>query len=249
LPVWELLRELRSGGLNSAYVTIPEGYTIAQIARLLSQTLGLDRESFLRLSHSPDLCRLVGVPRSSLEGYLFPDTYSFYFGEEPREVIRTMVDRFRDVFADSLGARAKALGFSVDQIVILASIIEREAKLDRERSLVSAVFHNRLRLGRALESCATVQYLLPEPKERLSLDDLQRDSPYNTYEHTGLPPGPICSPGRKSILAALYPASVDHLYFVARGDGGHIFSRTAVDHARAKSRIQAGSNQPPVIPR
>lgn len=239
LPLDELLRNLKSGGILTVNVTVPEGYTVAQIAELLAERISVNRVDFLGLSHEPSLCRALGIPRPNLEGYLFPDTYNFYEGQPPTEVIRTMVHRFGEVFGDSLQARANQLGFSPDQIVILASIIEGEAGLDNERPLVSAVFHNRIRLGRALESCATVEYVLPKHKERLTLEDIRVSSPYNTYEHVGLPPAPICCPGRKSILAALYPARMDYLYFVSRGDGGHVFSRTAEEHARAKQAIEA----------
>ena len=127
---------------------------------------------------------------------------------------------------------------TVHEVMILASIIEREVKIPEERPMISAVFHNRLNLGRALESCATVEYVLGMHKPRLSQEDLQVPSPYNTYLHRGLPPGPICNPGEAAIRAALYPADVDYLYFVSEGNGRHIFSRSLEEHVRAKHRVR-----------
>ena len=233
-----VLERIRSGLRPTTNVTIPEGWTRHQIAGLLRERLYVDSLRFVSLAEDPVVCRALGVDASSLEGYLFPDTYNSFLRTDERRLIERMVTRFHQVFADSLVERARALGWSVHQVVILASIVEREAQVVEERPIISGVFHRRLKLGRALESCATVEYALGVHKDRLTKEDLTVSSPYNTYLHHGLPPGPIANPGRASILAALYPADVEYLYFVARGDGTHIFSRTNREHARAKQRVR-----------
>ena len=233
-----VLNKLRSGRYPAKNVTVPEGWTRYQIAGLFREHLDADSLRFLSFAEDPAVCRGLGVDASSLEGYLFPDTYNFFVPTDERRIIERMVDRFHQVFADSLAERAKEFGWSIRQAVTLASIVEREAQVVEERQIIAGVFHRRLKLGRALESCATVKYALGKHKGRLVQADLNVASPYNTYLHRGLPPGPIGNPGIASILAALYPADVDYLYFVARGDGTHIFTRTNREHARAKYRVR-----------
>ncbi|MBC7187662.1 MAG: endolytic transglycosylase MltG, partial [Calditrichaeota bacterium] len=183
------------------------------------------------------LLRELGVSAPSLEGYLYPSTYQFYWGVAPEVVIRTMVKEFWRQMGDSVQACAQAMGMTLHQVVTLASIIEGEAMLAEERALISAVYHNRLRLRMPLQADPTIQYLVPGRGRRLLKKDLAIDSPYNTYLYPGLPPGPVNNPGMASIVAALHPAPVDYLYFVARGDGGHVFSRTLREHLRAKERF------------
>ena len=149
-----------------------------------------------------------------------------------------MVEQFNKTFTDSLMRHAQEIGFSLAQAVTLASMVETEAKDGNERDLISAVYHNRLRRGMLLQCDPTVIYALPELDRPLLLKDLEVDSPYNTYKHPGLPPGPICNPGKASILAALYPADVNYLYFVATGEGSHIFSATLAQHNRAKAKVK-----------
>lgn len=218
-------------------VTIPEGFTLKQIAARLAEAGLVEEDRFWEAAASApfDYEFLADGPPGSqrLEGFLFPDTYYFARGTPAEEIIAAMLRRFRTVFTGEMEARAAELGLTVRQAVTLASLVEREAKLESERPLVAAVFHNRLRLGLKLESCATVQYLLDKPKPVLLEEDLKIPSPYNTYLHPGLPPGPIASPGLSSLKAALYPASVPYLYFVANPDGSHTFSRTLAEHLRA----------------
>ncbi len=183
---------------------------------------------------SPTSESALGVNAASLEGYLYPNTYSFFWGVSPREIIRTMVQEFYHHVGDSLRQRAAALGLTVHQALTLASIIEGEAVVDSERALIAAVYHNRLRQGILLQADPTIQYIVPGPPRRLRNRDLEIASPYNTYRYPGLPPGPVNNPGLVSIRAALYPAPVNYLYFVARGDGSHVFSRTLEEHLRAK---------------
>lgn len=170
---------------------------------------------------------------ATAEGYLFPETYEFLTGAPPSDVVRRMLHQFSSVFAElrdsSPAPRSSPLAPS--QVVILASIVEREAKVPEEYPRIAGVFLNRLNRHLPLQSCATVEYLLHERKGRLSVEDTKIESPYNTYLHVGLPPGPICNPGRRALTAALNPERNDFLFFVARGDGTHIFSRTAAEHA------------------
>lgn len=237
----EILKQLVAGRVMEAEFTIPEGYTLKQIARLLEAKGLVSQEEFWRAAAKPyDYPFLEGIPLGPnyLEGFLFPDTYRIPIGAPPETIIRKMLDRFQEVYNEVSGQRAPGLELNTLQIVTLASLVEKEAKLDAERPLIAGVFLNRLRRGMKLESCATVEYLLETPKPVLSYEDLEIDSPYNTYKVTGLPPGPIASPGKLSLLAALNPAPTDYLYFVARPDGSHEFSRTLKEHHAAISRYQ-----------
>lgn len=240
--VREIVECLSSGRVISYRITIPEGYTVAQIGDLLARKGIVERDLFEQAAARGDfsfpfLDKAAQGPRR-LEGYLFPDTYEVRPGMSAEEIIRMMLERFASVFTPELQERARALGLSSRDVVTLASIVEREAKLDEERPLIAAVFLNRLRQGMRLESCATVQYVLSKQKETLTLEDLRTPSPYNTYLHEGLPPGPIANPGLPSLKAVLYPAEVDYLYFVARGDGSHYFSTTYGEHQMAARRYQ-----------
>lgn len=233
-----VLNRLAQGEVEHEKVTVPEGLTVREIAHRLHREAGVDSQVFVHLTGDGGFIRSLGVEVENLEGFLFPSTYMVHWEMDPKEVIGKMVDALRMVFSEKYAARAQELGFSVQQVLTLASIIEREVMVPEERSIISAVFHNRLKLGRALESCATVEYALGIHKPRLSEEDLAVRSPYNTYLHPGLPPGPIGNPGQASIEAALYPADVDYLYFVSEGNGHHIFSRSLEEHARAKRSIR-----------
>jgi len=239
----EILSMLEEGKVynDSTAVTIPEGFESYKIAERLEK-LGLANEArFMELVGKPEAFEskvdfIKGESLSSLEGYLFPDTYFFKKGTSEEEIIETMLKRFEQVYGQSYKKRQLELGKSLNDVITMASIVEREAKMDSERDMVSAVFYNRLKIGQRLQSCATVQYILKERKQKLSDADLLIESPYNTYKYAGLPPGPIASPGKKSIEAALYPANVDYLYFVAKKDGSHTFSRTYDEHLKAKAK-------------
>jgi UPF0755 protein len=178
------------------------------------------------------------VDGESLEGYLFPDTYRLVKGLSEEAIIGRMVQRFAEVFGPAERARAMELKMSVAEVVTIASLIEREAKADEERPLISAVFYNRLRLGMPMQSDPTVLYSLSRFSGKLTKADLHASSPYNTYLHRGLPPGPIASPGRASVMAALYPSSSRYLYFVAKNDGTHAFSNTLREHDAMVRRYQ-----------
>jgi len=243
LSAMEILRAIERGDVVSEWVTVPEGLALWQAATLVeAERLG-SADEFLRAAHSPgDFGAGFPLPNDSLEGYLFPDTYNV--PRHPgavRDLIKMMLARFDEVvWKQALGGQAPHS--SLHQLITLASLVEGEAKLDAERSVIAAVLLNRLKRGMKLECDATVQYALgPNRKERLSYSDLAIASPYNTYLHPGLPPGPINSPGRASIEAAMHPADAPYLFYVARADGSHIFSRTYSEHLRAARALhQAG---------
>ncbi len=238
MSLYSIMRKLDHGEVTLRQVTIPEGLTIREIAGILHRGLEIDSAQFVGLATDRKFAGSLGIHADNLEGYLFPDTYRFSWETTPDQAIGILVRQFQKTFDDSLRQRAEEIGFSVAKTVTLASMIEAEARDGQERNLISAVYHNRLRLGMLLQCDPTVAYALPDLDRPLLLDDLEVDSPYNTYKHPGLPPGPICNPGKASILAALYPADVDYLYFVARGDGTHVFSTTLRQHNNAKLRIR-----------
>lgn len=219
----DILEMLAQGRVLQHLVLIPEGYTLAQILDRLAEERLLERPEALALAHDPQFLASLGLKSPSLEGFLFPDTYQLPRGLSARVVLTTMVKRFQQAW-EPLGPEARRQGLSRLEAVTLASIIEREARLPAERPLVSAVYHNRLHKGMKLQADPTVVYGTPGQNGAPSHADLEQDHPYNTYTREGLPPGPICSPGRASLQAALHPAPVDYLYFVARGDGSHAFS-------------------------
>jgi UPF0755 protein len=239
MPLLEVLRRLQSGRVITHQVTIPEGFTALDIAQLLASEQLVDPARFMALAADPALAARLGVPGPTLEGYLFPDTYRLSRGMDEEEIIRVMVARFRQVVPADIEARAERLNLSARGVITLASLIEKEAKQDRERPIIAGVFYNRLRLNMPLQSDPTAVYGAPDPRRRVTPLDLQRKSPYNTYQTAGLPPGPIANPGLSSILAALNPARVKYLYFVAKNDGTHFFSRTLDEHTQAVRLYQA----------
>ncbi len=242
MTVWDVLEALKSGKVIEYQVVIPEGYTAGQIGRLLEDVGFTERRTFLRWVRDPAFAEsLLGVPARSLEGFLFPDTYYFPKGEPVEQAIRQMVRRYREVFAPQWLAEAEAMGMTEHQVVTLASIIERETGIPEERPLVSAVFHNRLRKGMPLQADPTVIYgliLAGSFDGNLLKEDLRHPSPYNTYRHKGLPPGPIANPGKAALEAALRPAKVSYLYFVSKNDSTHYFSETLREHNRAVAKYQ-----------
>ena len=214
-------------------ITVPEGFALSEIVPLLAATLRVPIDSVRRAVRDTSLRRQLGVPTSTLEGYLFPDTYSFPDGTSARTAVEIMVRRFEQVWRPEWTPRLAELGRSRHEMVTLASIVEKEARLDRERPVIAAVYTNRLRQGMLLQADPTVQYARGEHTERVLYRDLEIDSPYNTYKRAGLPPGPIASPGRASLEAALYPADVPYRYFVAYPDGHHEFRTDFSGHEEA----------------
>ena len=233
-----IIQDLLKAPIQTRRVTFPEGLTRRQTAQILQRHGLIDSARFLTLTEDARLIRQLQLHAPTLEGYLFPETYFFDLETTEEAVIERMVGEFHRVFSDSLKRRLKDLDLTLHQAVTLASIIELEAVVDDERPIISAVFHRRLKFNRRLESCATVEYALGVHKKRLTTADLKVKSPYNTYRHRGLPPAPIGNPGLASLLACLYPAETDYLYFVARGNGRHVFSRTNREHELAKRQIR-----------
>jgi UPF0755 protein len=232
-PVPALLRALASGKGALNLITVPEGLTLQEISVLLSHHLGVPAAAFDSLGHDPAFCDSAGVEASSLEGYLGPDTYSFLVGTPPEVALRAMVARQKEVLRRAASGRdSLPLGLSLQQLLVLASIIESEAQRPAERARIARVYLNRLASGMKLQADPTVAYGLGmTPRSRLFLKNLRSASPYNTYRHEGLPPGPICNPGAASIVAALNPVPPEPaLYFVARGDGSHLFASSYAEH-------------------
>ena len=236
---WEhVLSALRSGRGVVTIVTIPEGYTLRQTEALLVARLGVPADSVRAAVRDTALLRRLDVPTPDVEGYLFPDTYYFSPGTTARAAVQTMVRRFEQRWKLEWGMRLDTLAMSRHSIMTLASIVEREAKLQQERPVIAAVYWNRLRRGMRLEADPTVQYALPQYQSRLLNRHLNVRSPYNTYRNTGLPPGPIGAPGVASIQATLYPASVPYLFFVAWPDGHHEFRVRHEEHVAASRQAR-----------
>ena len=234
----ELTEKLTTGKGSSLDVTIPEGLNFKQIAGILKNQAGVDSAGFVEVASDTSFIGELNLDAPNLEGYLFPNTYKSYWGMEPKDVAKIMVKELSNILGDSLIRRMEQINFSLYQALTLASLIEAEAQNPEERPIISAVYHNRLNKNMLLQCDPTVIYALPDLDRPLVLKDLEIDSPYNTYKYTGLPPGPINNPGKASIQAALYPANVDFLYFVAKGDGSHIFSSTLEEHSLAKIKIK-----------
>ena len=237
----EILRKLTTGDVVKTRLVIPEGWTIHQIAPRLAKAAGSSPDSALKLLQSPEAASRRKVPGPTLEGYLYPATYVFPLGTPVERMVDAMVGRYRRVWTPAMRAQAKALGMDERQVVTLASIVEREAKVWTERPTIAAVYHNRLRIGMRLQADPTVQYALGGNRARLLYRDIDSvaDNPYNTYRHAGLPPGPIASPSAGAIQATLQPAAGDFLYFVARPNGTHVFTRSLAEHNAAKRASQA----------
>jgi UPF0755 protein len=233
-----VLHMLVEGRYKTITVTIPEGFTVAQIAQVLQEKGCGNRENFLNYASDPLFVRSLGIKGDSLEGFLFPDTYKLRKGMAEELILREMVGRFNEVFNVERTKRLQELGLSREEVIILASIIEKETSDTSERYLIAAVFHNRLKRGMLLQSDPTVIYGLHDFDGNLTKDDLKTSSPYNTYLMKGLPPRPIANPGEESIIAALYPASEKYLYFVSKNNGTHHFSTTLEEHNRAVDRYQ-----------
>lgn len=236
----ELLDSLIKGGSsgNTYNITIIEGLTNEDMAQVLSEQTGLSYDKFIELMEAPETFRedyefLNDTSISNLQGYLMPDTYNIYIDSSEEDIIRVLLKQFDEFYLDEIKPRMGNTGLSFEEVINLASIVEKEALLDEERDEVAKVFLNRLDINMKLQSCATVNYANGEWKERLTYEDIEIDSPYNTYIVEGLPPAPINSPGRVSIISVLEPADVDYLFFVAKGDGSHYFSKTYDEHIDA----------------
>jgi UPF0755 protein len=252
----QIILKIQAGDVytETSWFTIPEGLSIEEIAEKLEENGLVNRERFLDLARQPSpglieahpFLAEIDDPRITyhLEGYLFPDTYEVYTDAGEEGIILVMLNRLAQVIDEEEQARIKALDMTLHEVLTLASIVEREARVDHERPLIAGVFYNRLRIGQRLESCATIQYILGETKEFLTYADLELPSPYNTYQNPGLPPGPIAASGEVSIMAVLYPEESDYYYFNYKYDdsGEHYFSKTLEEHNQNVAKAEANLN-------
>lgn len=232
------LRMLESGRVRLHPVLHPEGATVAEFARTIERQGLASADDVLRAASDPAFLRSVGIEAASLEGYVFPDTYYFTRGLSAEQMLARTVQRLRAKLTPDIVARARERGLDVHALLTLASIVEREAVVQDERRLISAVFWNRLQLGMPLQADPTVQYAVGKERRALTRADLASEHPFNTYTHTGLPPGPIASPGLAVVEATLDPAPVNYLYFVASDDHRHQFSTTVTEHNAAVARYR-----------
>ncbi|NEX12832.1 MAG: endolytic transglycosylase MltG [Prosthecochloris sp.] len=250
---YTLLEYLRSRPQDEEQVMIPNGIRQEKIAAIVSRQIDIDSTAFMRSATDIHLLKSMNIDANNAEGYLFPGTYNFAWASTPEEVVSFLAGRLRALYADSLLSKAAKAGLNEHQLLTLASIVEAETPLDEEKPLIAAVYLNRLKKNMKLQADPTVQYAHGQNPKRLLYSDLDIDSPYNTYRYRGLPPGPICNPGKPSILAVLNPAKTRHLYFVATGDGGHYFAESHAEHLqnvrkyRNKRRQQRNSTPAPMV--
>ena len=236
-----ILRKLTTGDVVKTRLVIPEGWELRRIAPRLGQVTGVSEDSVLSRLMDPAQAQKYGVPGPTLEGYLYPATYVFPMGASLDVMVRELTTQYKRAWTPAMRQRAQALRMSEREVVTLASIVEKEAKVWTERPTIARVYHNRLERRMRLEADPTVQYALGEHQRRLLRRHIQQvaDDPYNTYRHSGLPPGPIASPSRGAIEATLNPAEHDYLFFVARANGTHVFTRTYNEHLREVARYRA----------
>jgi len=242
LSNFQLLYFLRTHPQDEVQITIPEGLEQREIARLLASRLDMDSIRFMSAVQNRRFLDRYGIRNNSAEGYLFPGTYHFAWADTPEEAAGFLVRQFRSFYNDSLKKRTSSQGLTESALLTLASIVEAETPLDAEKPIVASVYLNRLKKNMRLQADPTVQYALGQEARLLFYKDLKVDSPYNTYRHDGLPPGPICNPGSASILAVLYPSQTEYLYFVATGTGGHYFSSTLAGHEQNIRKYRAARN-------
>lgn len=239
--VFEIIDQLESGNAVARWVSIPEGMSLADVAKVLEDRHMANAREFMRAAHRRPASYGLNVPvtRRSVEGYLMPDTYKLPSKSSERTIIKEMLKNWNTKIWKPNQTRFGGSDLPLDKVVIVASMIEREARVDRDRPLISSVIRNRLLHKMPLQIDATIIYALGRHKNELSFKDLKIPSRYNTYRNKGLPPGPICSPGAKSILAALQPATTPYLYYVAQPDGSHIFTETMEQHKAAILKVKA----------
>ena len=243
MTLWQIVDEFEKGQVTLISWTVPEGLTAGAIAELW-ETAGLGTaESFREASELPRLLKQYGLEDKTVEGYLFPNTYKFAKGITVEQAVEMMLSEFKQQWPETFDKEARSLGLTRHEIVTLASVIEKEAQVKSERPRIASVFHNRLKRKWRLQADPTVLYALGNPKRLLTRADLSVDSPYNTYKHKGLPPGPIANPGIDSIIAALRPEKTDYFYFVAIGEGKHHFSKTLSEHNRMIRNIRRASRE------
>lgn len=238
-PWTDIISAMNGGHGLVNTVTVPEGYTISQITPLLARTLKVPADSVTAAVGDTALLARLDIPNKTLEGYLFPDTYAFPIGTTARQAVREMVYSFERRWRPEWDSSLATLKINRNDLVTMASIVEKEARVPEERPVIAAVYYNRLKRGMLLQADPTVQYSLGHHVGRVLYKDLTIDSPYNTYVHKGLPPGPVASPGVASLAAAASPANVPYLYFVATRDGHHEFRMTLEQHTNAVRQVRA----------
>ena len=236
----DILNAFVKGEVNLHKLTIPEGYSIKQIAEVLEKNNLCSKDEFIEKAFDMEMVESLNINGESLEGYLFPETYFFSKNPSPENIINTMANRFFSIYTNEFQKRAEEINFTDHEIITLASIIEKETGAAKERKLISSVFHNRLKKRMKLETDPTVIYGIKNFNGNITRKDLRKKTPYNTYIIRGLPPGPIANPGIESIKAALYPAKTEFLFFVSKKDGTHYFSRTLREHNKAVRKYQLG---------
>jgi len=241
----EIAEVVASGKQATEKVTFPEGFTVRQMAERLGKTGLCSEQDFLAAAVPADVSEVPlptgnSLAAQSLEGYLFPATYVFEYGTEPAALVREMAEAFRSRVIEGMAGDLARSRYTLHEVVTIASMIEREARVGKDRPLIASVIYNRLAKGMPLQIDATVLYALGEHKERITSKDLQVDSPFNTYRRKGLPPHAICNPGAASIRAALRPAKTGYLFYVAKPDGSHVFTKTYEDHLKAIRAIRGG---------
>lgn len=242
MTVQQIVAMIAKGETSYQQFTIPEGYTVEQIANLIQEKQLGNASKFKTAAQNvmpfPYMANSNPNVVYKSEGYIFPNTYRIAKGASEDQLLNMMVSQFDKQFTDSMRERASAIGLSIKDVIILASLVEKEAQLERDRPIIAGVFLNRLKQDMPLQSCATIQYILGYPKPELSVQDTEISSPYNTYQHMGLPPGPIANPGIAAINAVLYPKETEFVYFVADKQGAHHFSKTYEEHLLAIERIR-----------
>ena len=240
MPPLEILGILKQGRVATHTITIPEGFSMLQIADLFNRAGLADKEKFLEAANSPEILKKYKIAACNLEGYLYPDTYRMAKGLSAISVIEIMVSRFMEIY-NSIIEESSPSGMSMEELVTLASIIEKETGKSSERPIISSVFHNRLKKGMKLESDPTVIYGIHDFNGNITKKDLNTITPYNTYIIPGLPPGPIANPGKAAIEAALKPEDTEYIFFVSKNDGTHVFSEIYRDHVNAVNKYQKKS--------
>jgi UPF0755 protein len=234
----DIIRVISKGEATPYNVTIPEGYTLEEIGNLLCSEIGMDINTFNKIVNDTTPIDSLSTKATNLEGFLAPSTYNFFYEENPQTAVNKMRNHFFESLPDSFEIKASKLGLTFYEAIILASLIEEEAMVDEERPIIASVYLNRLRKRWRLECDPTVIYALGGLDRPLYRKDLEYDSPYNTYKYFGLPPGPISNPGVKSLHAAVNPSGDSYMFFVAGGDGSHIFTRNINDHINAVNRTR-----------
>lgn len=234
MRVWDVVSSLHAGRYQvQVWLTFHEGITVRGIAALLHERLGMDAQRIIFLSRDPNFRRSLGVDAPSLEGYLYPETYLCKLDDTPEKILTAMHRNFRRTITSGLRQQIASRSRPLHEVITMASIVEGETRRSEERARVAGVYYNRLRRGMRLQADPTIQYIIRDGPRRLYYRDLRVPSPYNTYLHHGLPPGPVNNPGKAAVLAALFPESHNYLYFVADGTGGHRFSRSWSEHTAA----------------